>query len=435
MNRSARVLFAMFQGGGNIPLIMPVAARLAARGHQVRIMAGPGVRHSRLPVSTSFLQRIRTAGATLVPFPDPDVHPMDHAPPARGLIGSWAPKPFSSVQREAQATLWAPVWADRIAAELRREPADVVVSDFVLLGALVAAEAAGTPAVVLMHTVPSRPVSGVPPYGPGLLPARGALGFLRDVLGRAIVDRIHVRNGGPPFNRARALLGLPPLRSPFAQYDTAERVLVLTSPAFDYAAPHMAANVRHVGTPFDDAGSAPWKLPWPPDDFRPLVLVSLSTLEQGQAAVMQRVIQALAPLAVRGLVTLGPALDAAQFKAPSNVRLEAFVPHSAVLPHARAMVTQCGLGTLMKALAHGMPLVCIPLVGDQPDNAARVVAHGAGVRLGRDAAPERISAAIQLVLTEPGFGESARRMAGILAKEDAAQTAAEEIESVLRASA
>lgn len=67
MNRSARVLFAMFQGGGNIPLIMPVAARLAARGHQVRIMAGPGVRHSRLPVSTSFLQRIRTAGATLVP--------------------------------------------------------------------------------------------------------------------------------------------------------------------------------------------------------------------------------------------------------------------------------------------------------------------------------------------------------------------------------
>jgi UDP:flavonoid glycosyltransferase YjiC (YdhE family) len=96
---------------------------------------------------------------------------------------------------------------------------------------------------------------------------------------------------------------------------------------------------------------------------------------------MQRVLQSLAPLAVRGLVTLGPALDPAQFKAPSDVRLEAFVPHSAVLPHAKARVTQCGLGTLMKALAHGLPLVCIPLVGDQPDNAARVVAHGAGIRL------------------------------------------------------
>ena len=96
------------------------------------------------------------------------------------------------------------------------------------------------------------------------------------------------------------------------------------------------------------------------------------------------------------------------------------------------MVTQCGLGTLMKALAHGVPLVCIPLVGDQPDNAARVVAHGAGIRLERDTTPEKIRAAIQHILTQPGFGEAARRMARILADEDGAQTAAEEIESVVR---
>jgi MGT family glycosyltransferase len=307
----------------------------------------------------------------------------------------------------------------------------VVVIDFVLLGAIAAAEAAGTPAIVLMHNVLSRPLPGVPPYGPGFLPARGPVGRLRDAVGRAIVNIVHTRNGGPPLNRARALLGLPSLDCPFEQYDRADRVLVLTSQAFDYQARYLPANVRHVGTPFDDAGSPPWSLPWPADDARPLVLVSLSTLEQGQAAVMQRVVQALAPLVVRGLVTLGPALDPAQFKAPSNVRLEAFVPHSAVLPHAKAMVTQCGLGTVMKALAHGVPLVCIPLVGDQPDNAARVVAHGAGIRLERDATSEQIRAAIQRVLTQPGIGESVRRMAGILAKEDGAQTAAEEIESVV----
>ena len=421
----------MFQGGGNIPLIMPVVTRLVARGHQVRIMAGPGVRQSRLPVSPAFLQRIRAAGATIVPFRDPDIHPLDHASPARGLMGNWVPKAFRDVQREAQATLWAPAWAEQISEELRKAPPDVVVIDFVLLGAIAAAEAAGIPAVVLMHNVLSRPLPGVPPYGPGWLPARGPLGFLRDALGKATVNLIHTRNGGPPLNRARALMGLPSLRSPFEQYDRAERVLVLTSPAFDYQVHHLPTNVRYVGTPFDDAGSPPWSLPWPPDDARPLVLVSLSTLAQGQAAVMQRVVQALAPLPVRGLVTLGPALDPAQFKAPSNVRLEAFVPHSAVLPHAKAMVTQCGLGTLMKALAHGVPLVCIPLVGDQPENAARVVAHGAGIRLGRDTTPEQIRAAIQRVLTQPGFGESARRMAGILAKEDGAQAAAEEIESVV----
>jgi UDP:flavonoid glycosyltransferase YjiC (YdhE family) len=421
----------MFQGGGNIPLIMPVVARLVARGHRVRVMVGPGVRQSRLPVSATLHHKVAAAGAALVPFPDPDIHPMESAPPARGLIGGWVPPAFRFVQLQAQTTLWAPVWAERVAAELRREPADVVVSDFILLGAIAAAEAAGTPAVALMHTVPPRPVSGVPPYGPGLLPAGGFVALLRDALGRAVVDRVHVRDGGPPLNRARALLGLPPLRSPFEQYDAAARVLVLASAAFDYAARHQAPNVRYVGTPLDDAGTPLWRLPWPSDDSRPLVLVSLSTLEQGQVAVMQQVLQSLARLAVRALVTLGPALHGATLTAPSNVRLETFVPHSAVLPHAKAMVTQCGLGTLTKALAHGVPLVCIPLVGDQPDNAARVVAHGAGIRLDRHATPQRISAAIQRVLTEPGFAESARRLAAALAPEDGAQAAAEEIESVL----
>ncbi len=432
MTGSARILFAMFQGGGNIPLIMPVVTRLVARGHQVRIMASAGVRQSRMPVSPAFLERIRGAGATLVPFPDPEVHPMDHAPRVRGLIGGWVPNTFRWVPLEAQATLWAPAWAERFSAELRKAPPDAAVIDFVLLGAIAAAEATGTPSIVLMHNVLSRPLPGVPPYGPGFLPAHGPVGRLRDAVGRAILSIVHTRNSGPPLNRARALLGLPSLDRPFEQYDRADRVLVLTSRAFDYQARYMPANVRHVGTPFDDAGSPPWSLPWPADDARPLVLASLSTLEQGQAAVMQRVVQALAPLAVRALVTLGPALDPAQFKAPSNVRLEAFVPHSAVLPHVKAMVTQCGLGTLTKALAHGVPLVCIPLAGDQPDNAARVVAHGAGIRLERDATSEQIRAAIQRVLTQPGFGESARRMAGILAKEDGAQTAAEEIESVVR---
>lgn len=95
------------------------------------------------------------------------------------------------------------------------------------------------------------------------------------------------------------------------------------------------------------------------------------------------------------------------------------------------MVTQAGLGTLMKTLAHGVPLVCIPLVGDQPDNAARVVAHGAGIRLERGSTPAQIRAAIECVLTRPDFSEKARRMAGVLAKEDGAQTAANEIESAL----
>src|SRR6266540_7332491 len=66
--RPARFLFAMFQGGGNIPLILPIAAQLVARGHEVRVLAGPGIRAGRLPVSARFRERIAAIGATSIPL-------------------------------------------------------------------------------------------------------------------------------------------------------------------------------------------------------------------------------------------------------------------------------------------------------------------------------------------------------------------------------
>jgi UDP:flavonoid glycosyltransferase YjiC (YdhE family) len=128
---------------------------------------------------------------------------------------------------------------------------------------------------------------------------------------------------------------------------------------------------------------------------------------------------------------LGPALAAAQFTPPPNVTLETFVPHTAVLPHVDAMVTQCGLGTLMKALAHGVPLVCIPLVGDQPDNAARVVVRGAGLRVPADAPPGRIREAIERVVTDPSFRHAAHQLATRMAGEDPVQAAVDEIVAVM----
>ena len=87
--KPARFLFAMFQGGGNIPLILPIAAQLVARGHHVRVLAGPSIRGIRLPVSERFRERIAATGATVVPFHEPDPHPFDVSPPPRGLVFGW----------------------------------------------------------------------------------------------------------------------------------------------------------------------------------------------------------------------------------------------------------------------------------------------------------------------------------------------------------
>lgn len=243
------------------------------------------------------------------------------------------------------------------------------------------------------------------------------------------------RSGGSPFatlclHSTRAGLGLNQLRSPFDQYNAAARVLILSSHSFDFPSDRLPANVRYVGIPFDAAVPRTWQAPWPADDRRPLVLVSFSTLDQGQAPVMHKALEAIARLPVRALVTLGPSLAAGDFKAPPNAKLEAFVQHAAVLPVAAAVVTQCGLSTVSKALAHGLPLVCIPVAADQPDNAARIVAAGAGIRLTPRSTVVQIAAAIERVLVDERFRDGARRLAALMGLERGAETAADELETL-----
>ncbi len=424
----------MFQGGGNVPLIVPILQELAARGHRVRVMAGPGVRHSRLPISASLLQRISDIGAELVRFDEPEVHPFDEGRYSeRPLIASWTPASFRSPQREARTAVWAPAWSRNVADELRREKADVVVADFVLLGALVAAEAARIPSVALMHTIYPWPVAGGPPYGPGYAPKAGLSGFCRDVIGRAIVDRLWIRNALSPLNSARLLSGLQAVRSPLQQYGTAARVLVLVSPAFDWPAPRFPANVRHVGTPEDRSGPIKPSEDWLTEGTGPLVVVSLSTLDQGQSGTLRKILAALADLPVRALVTLGPALEAGQFEPPANVRLVDFVPHDLVLPNAHALVTQCGIGTVTKSLRHGVPMVCLPLVGDQHDNAARVAARHAGIRLPANAGCGDIRSAIMRVLQDESFQQGALALRSAMLSDGApAHQAADQIEQAAR---
>jgi UDP-glucoronosyl and UDP-glucosyl transferase len=127
---------------------------------------------------------------------------------------------------------------------------------------------------------------------------------------------------------------------------------------------------------------------------------------------------------------LGPSLAAGDFNAPPNAKLEVFVPHAVVLPSVAAVVTQCGLSTVTKALADGLPLVCIPLAADQPDNAARIVAAGAGILLTGRSSTGQIAAAIERVLVEQRFREGACRMAALMGLERGADNAADELETL-----
>lgn len=428
---TGRFLVALHDDGGNLALILPILRELVARGHEVRVLAGSSARAGRRPLGDRAVERIAATGAHPIVLAEPSVHPYDVAR-SRGLARGWTPRWLIRMTANCRPLAWCPVWAAGIAAELRRAPADVVVVDFVLLGAAVGAEAMGVPVAVLVHGIyKHRPARGVPPYGTAWRPARTWLERLRDRVANAAIEHVYRRDGLPPLARARREAGLAPLPSPFEQFDRADRVLILASPAFDFVPRQLPRNVRYVGAPLEDAGDVSWRSPWPADDQRPLILVSLSTMAQGQRALMQRILDAVGRLPVRAIVTLGPSLDAAGFTAPPNAVLETFVPHAAVLPLVTALVTQCGFGTVAQALAHGLPLVCLPLVGDQPANGARVVARGAGILLRPDASADAIARAIELVVTDRRFADAAARLATVLSNEDAARAAATELEGLV----
>jgi len=415
---SREFLFVIWAGGGNVPPQLTVARRLVARGHRVRMLAPAVLRES-----------IEAAGLEFEPYGEAPEH--DESVPEHSLVRDFEARSKAAEIAASRDNLVAgmagPIAAD-VLATLEHRPADVVAFDFLLAGAAFAAEKAGLPAAMLIHTTYPFPAPGLPPFGMGWTPMGGPFGRLRERLGRLIFHRVYEAPLLPRFNEVRIRLGLQPFRS-FDEYvGRVDRALVLTSPAFDFPT-RLPANVEYVGPQLDPPLSRPaWESPWSSGDDRPLVVVGLSTTHQGHDSLLERIVAALATVPVRALVTTaGTALRSAP---PANVHVARFIPHAEVLPEAAAVVTHAGLGTVHAALAHGRPLVCLPIGRDQPDNAARVAWHGAGLRLSPKAAPTAIRAAVERVLAEESFTVSARRLAGAFALERAAERAPEALEAV-----
>ena len=399
-----RILVAGWDSGGGVEAVQTVVRRAAARGHQVRVLGTEGLR-----------SRFESAGAEFRVYryaPDNDCRSA-----ATDLVREWeARTPLGVFARVRDRVMFGPAreFCRDVVEELDREPADVVVVDTLIPSALSGAEAAGCPSVLLMHGPYLMPRPDAPPPGRGFMPARGRLGHWRDRAAASLIMRVF-RTAMPALNLARAEFGLAPLGGLADVMATAGRVLVCTSPGYDFAAGAVPGNVRYVGPQLDDdADGGSWDDP----GGSPLVLIGLSsTVMSGEQELLQRAADALGQLPVRGLVTTGPAVNPAAIRAPANVSVRRWVRHADVLPYCSAVLTHGGHGTVMKALAAGVPLVVAPLGRDQPDNAARVVHAGAGLWISKKAGVPALRDAIARVLDEPRYQIAARRMAATLAAE------------------
>jgi UDP:flavonoid glycosyltransferase YjiC (YdhE family) len=260
-------------------------------------------------------------------------------------------------------------------------------------------------------------------YGSTIVAEERGIPLARVGLGLAGIEDVSERAVIPAVDRARAEAGLPAdpegerLRA--APYFT-DMPELLEDPA--EPSPPRTLRFRTADAPE----------PAEPD-ADPLVYVSFGSVTAGAhlplyPALYRAAIEALAPLGARILLTVGEDRDHADLgPLPPNVTVERWVAQDEVLPHAAAVVTHGGHGSVIGALAHGVPAVVLPLFAlDQWFNAAAVARAGAGVALDGERRMRRssdlpseetlaaLAPAVEHVLSDPGPREGAARVAAAL---------------------
>jgi len=374
----ASFVFVTWNGGGNLTPALGIARALVERGHTVAFLDEETQR-----------RRIEVAGFAFTAY----ARYLD-----RGAVPSQTPP-------ERQRLLMRSIWmnedlADDLMALLARSPADMVVVDCMLAVVLANSHRFGRPTAILVHSL----------YAPVL--------NMRDTL---------LTLG----NRLRVEAGLPILHGAAMQWESKDIVLVTTLREFDGVKDDPAPNVRYVGPVFERQPIAPdWRLPWEPDDPRPLVVASFSTMPgQTSPAMLQRVLDALESLPLRVLLTTGPVSHETPI-IPANVTVAGYVPHAAFLPYAALAINHAGHGSVMAALDYGVPLVCLPTLGaDQGIIAARVEALGASKALPAQAGANELRSAVEQVLATPAYRLAAENLARLIRREDGAANGASALEA------
>jgi UDP:flavonoid glycosyltransferase YjiC (YdhE family) len=143
-------------------------------------------------------------------------------------------------------------------------------------------------------------------------------------------------------------------------------------------------------------------------------------------ALYRSAIEALSPLPIRLLVTVGDAAREIEELGgvPPNVHVETWVTHDEVARRADVIVCHGGFGSTLGSLAHGSPLVILPLfASDQWTNGEAVVRAGAGATVADDRTvrnvldlpgPETLgglAGAVTSVLNDPSYRREAGRIA------------------------
>ncbi|GAB7039102.1 MULTISPECIES: nucleotide disphospho-sugar-binding domain-containing protein [Catenuloplanes] len=406
----ARLLFAATPAAGHVNPALPLVKALRAAGHEVRFTTG-----------REFERSVTRAGAVFTPVPAEvdwsGMTPDERWPERAALTG------LRKLQWDIANYFVAPVAAHvrHIEAMLAEEPADVLVADPPYGAATAVHERGGPPVVHYGITALGLPSRDLPPFGLGLSPMSGPLGRLRDRALTAFVRRTVFAASIGQIDAQRTALGLPPAgRTAMDAGHGVALHLQLCTPGFEYPRTDLPAHVHFVGHPAPLPPSTPFTPPpwWPEvtSGDRPVVVVSQGTIATDPAELLRPALAGLAAEELLVVVVTGGADPSVLGPLPGNARAAAFIPFAELFPHARAVVTNGGYGTIQLALAHGLPMVVAGRTEDKPETAARVAWSGVGLDL-RSQTPSAsaVRDSVRRVLRDPSFSDRARALRDELA--------------------
>lgn len=98
---------------------------------------------------------------------------------------------------------------------------------------------------------------------------------------------------------------------------------------------------------------------------------------------------------------------------PQNVKLVKWLPQNDLLAHpkTRAFITHGGSHGVYEGICNAVPMVLMPLFGDQMDNAKRVESRGAGLTLNiLEMTSEDMSNALKTVINDKKYKENIKRL-------------------------
>lgn len=410
---------------GHTNALRAIGERLLTQGHSVAMsMAAPALPWPQLwpeplRVAASLPQAIAAQGIELLPLR-----------PSPGLL--WHASRISNKTGYAELAVAIELFtsglaghARQLAAHARRWRADVVVGDYLMPAAMLAARIAGLPFVAVYHSALPFPLLDGPPFGSGLRQTDHASARWREA--EEALERI-ARRFEERVLAAAAPLGLEGVDGLLTRPLSRDLNLLLTTAELEPGLAPLEGPIRMIGPcvgrqPGDESHEAVLAMR---EADAPRVYVSLGTVFNAKPRVLEEILEGL-PRA-RVVMSAGASYERLAPRSDGRVRVFRSVPQVALLDAVDVVVTHGGNNTVQECLAAGRPMVVIPFGGDQIDNAHRVERLG----VGRCVRVEELSAAsLARAIEEVSSAEHAARARELRAALSGRDGASEGAEAIL----